>query len=200
MKLKKSLTAAAAILAVSLTAAAFGFTLADNYSTSDPLISKSYLDNVFLGQITSYVDTKLTEVTSYVDTKLAEVTSYVDTKMTEVKSYVDTKLAEVASSADTEVTELPSPSTSYEIITLYNGQALYATESMEFILRPGSSATVVSPIPENGIADLTSGTELYNGAPVPINAYCLIPRGDGRGIICTSEAAYIMVRGAYEIK
>ena len=59
MNIKKHLTAIAAVLSVSLTAAAFGFTLADNYSGSDPLISKSYLDNVFLGQVTSYVDEKI---------------------------------------------------------------------------------------------------------------------------------------------
>ena len=156
MNIKKHLTAIAAVLSVSLTAAAFGFTLADNYSGSDPLISKSYLDNVFLGQVTSYVDEKIAQV--------------------------------------------PAAQSNYEVITLQNGQTLCATGSLEFILRPGATATVVSPIPENGIAELSSSTELYHGMSVPINAYCLVPRGDGRGILCTSETAYVMVRGAYEIR
>ena len=43
-------------------------------------------------------------------------------------------------------------------------------------------------------------TELLGGTEVPVNAYCLVPRGDGRGIVCTSEVAYVMVRGKYEIK
>ncbi len=156
-KTKKHLAITAITLAISCSAAAFGFVLAQDYSGADPLISKSYLDNVFLKQITDYVDTKV---------------------------------ASVPVTANSE----------YEIITLSKGQTLAAKSSLELILRPGSAATVISPIPENGIANLTSGSELYNGTEVPINAYCLIPRGDGRGIVCISDTAYVMVRGLYEIK
>ncbi|MBE6704521.1 MAG: hypothetical protein E7583_04605 [Ruminococcaceae bacterium] len=154
MKKTNRLKIAALALAVSCTAAAVGIVAAQDYSGSDPLISKSYLDQVFYKQITDYVDSK------------------------------------TASSAGSE----------YQIITLTRGQSVVATGSLEIILRPGSSAVVISPVAENGIADLTGGTELYNGNNVPINAYCLIPRGDGRGITCTSDVAYVMVRGKYEIR
>ena len=90
---------------------------------------------------------------------------------------------------------------SYEVVTLNNGQMLVAVDgSLELILRPGGTAAVYSEIAGNGVADLTNATELLGGTAVPVNAYCLVPRGDGRGIVCTSEVAYVMVRGKYEIK
>ena len=119
------------------------------------------------------------------------------------KSYLDSVFfKQVTDYVDTKVASAPAAAakTEYEVITLTKGQSLYAASSLEFILRPGSSAAVVSPVTANGIADLTNGSELYNGQNIPINSYCLIPRGDGRGIICTSDTAYIMVRGSYEIK
>lgn len=153
MKKTNRLKLAVLALAISCTAAAIGIAAAQDYSSEDPLISKSYLDNVFYKQVTDYVDSKVSSPVS----------------------------------------------TEYQVITLTHGQTITATTSLEIILRPGSSAVVVSPVPENGIADLSNGTELYDGYDVPINAYCLIPRGDGRGITCTSETAYVMVRGGYEI-
>lgn len=121
--------------------------------------------------------------------------SYIDSVFyPQITAYIDQTVEQATAQSSTET------SSEYQVITLTNGQTLAATGSLEFILRPGASATVVSPIAENGIANLTDGSELYDGNSVPINAYCLIPRGDGRGIVCTSETAYVMVRGAYEIR
>ena len=144
-----------ATAAISITAA--GLALASDYGADDPLISKSYIDNVLYPQIVAYVDSKATAAPS-------------------------------------------AQSSEYQIITLYKGQTLYASSSLEFVLRPGAAMSVVSPSATNGIADVTTATELYNGYNVPINSYCIIPRGDGRGITCLSDTAYVMVRGAYEIR
>ena len=114
----------------------------------------------------------------------------------QVTDYVDTKVAAVAGSSTTAAPQ----NTEYQIITLYKGQTLYAKSSLEFILRPGASAIAVSSSEMNGIANLTYGTELMNGYAIPINTYCIIPRGDGRGLQCLSDSAYVMVRGQYEIK
>lgn len=121
--------------------------------------------------------------------------SYLDSVFyNQITNYVDTKIAE------SKQTAAPQASTEYAVITLTQGQSLYAASSLELILRPGAGAKVISPIAENGIANLTHGTEIYNGEDIPINAYCIIPRADGRGIQCTSGTAYILVRGAYEIR
>ena len=161
MKISKRVKILALTAGAALSVAALGAALATEYSVEDPLVSKSYIDNILYPQITAYIDQAVASVN--------------------------------------EQNALPE-NDKYEVVTLTKGQSLTATDSLEFILRPGASATAVSPIPENGIANLTDASELYDGNSVPINAYCLIPRGDGRGIVCTSETAYIMVRGAYEIK
>jgi len=89
---------------------------------------------------------------------------------------------------------------SYTVVELRRGQSLRAkSNSLEIILRPGGEASVVSQLAGLGLADLTSGTELLNGNSMPINHAVLIPRADGRGISVTSETAFVMVRGDYEI-
>ena len=93
-----------------------------------------------------------------------------------------------------------SSSGSYTLIELNKGQTITANSICEFIARPGSYITVVSPHASQGIADVTNGTELFNGTQVPMNAYCIIPRGgDGRGFTVTSQKAYVMIRGDYKI-
>ena len=88
----------------------------------------------------------------------------------------------------------------YTLLELNRGQTVMADSICEFIVRPGSIVTAVSPFPAQGIADITNGIEVLNDEEIAINAYCLIPRGsDGRGISVQSDKAYIMIRGEYTI-
>lgn len=157
---------------------------ANEYSGDDPLISKSWVDNIFYPQIVQYVDGKIEELKNLLS-----------------PSTVSPDTAQTPPTDTTVSTPEGTPlSLSYEVITLTKGQRLVSSEgSLEIILRPGGEAAVYSEIEGNGVADLTVGTELLSGAAVPINSYCLIPRADGRGIVCTSENAYVMVRGKYAI-
>ncbi len=175
MKISKKLKVTILAGAISISTIAASIVFATDFSVEDPLISKSYLEEVFLPGILEKIDAKIAEL----------------------------KLGGTASdSQQTDGTTAAAPSgISYEVITLTAGQKLLAKEgSLEFILRPGAGAVVYSELESNGVAEMTSGTELLSGAEIPINAYCLIPRADGRGIICTTEIAYVMVRGSYEIQ
>ena len=89
----------------------------------------------------------------------------------------------------------------YQVVELKFGNRLVAKNgALELILRPGSRAVVLSPFEDQGIADLTNGAELLDGAELPINAYLLLPRADdGRAVEVTSDVAYLMIRGEYEI-
>ena len=60
------------------------------------------------------------------------------------------------------------------------------------------NASCIAPDPSQGIADFT-GLEIYDGQPLTLNHMCLIPRGDGRGIVAQSESVFVMVRGEYTI-
>ena len=93
----------------------------------------------------------------------------------------------------------------YTTITLNKGQIIYARDTaLELIVRSGT-ASVVSPFVEEfkkqGLSDITTGKELYNGAVAPFNDLLLIPvGGDGRGLEIKSEKAVLLVRGHYEVK
>ena len=87
----------------------------------------------------------------------------------------------------------------YVIVYLTKGQKLLPTASAELVLRSGS-ATALAPDTTQGLSDLTSGSEIYKGSSVTKNHQLLVPRADGRGIVITSNEAYVMVRGDYEIK
>jgi len=94
-------------------------------------------------------------------------------------------------------------STAFEVVELKKGETLMSTGSCEIILRSGTAEAVITSevnLANNiGLSDLTTGTEITNGNKIKTNDYIIIPRGDGRGAFVTSDNAYFMVRGEYEI-
>ena len=112
------------------------------------------------------------------------------------KSYVDTVISKLESSL-----EGSGGSNAYKVLQLNAGQKLICGASTELILRSGE-ATAISITTngvENGISDLTSGTDLTMGKAVESNHSVLVPRDDGRGITAGTDI-YIMVRGEYSIE
>ena len=148
-------------------------------SADDPLVTLSYINKVLKPSLEESV---LKAANQAIADKLKDFT--VSAPSNQQNTYI---LSEGASS-------------SYLTLELAKGQRLRVKEgSLELILRPGSSAVVISNFQTQGIADLTTGDELLNGDNLPINHSLLIPRNDGRGISITSVIAYVMVRGDYEI-
>ncbi len=106
--------------------------------------------------------------------------------------------AEIAGEAEEKPTE--TISVGYEVIELSKGQILTSENgTVELIVRPGSSAVVISDIPDNGLSDISEMKEITDGCEVGINHALIIPRNDGRGIEITSDKAYVLVRGDYKI-
>ncbi|MGN1347194.1 MAG: hypothetical protein ACI4V1_10445, partial [Eubacteriales bacterium] len=94
--------------------------------------------------------------------------------------------------------ESAQASSSYEVVELHYGDALYAASACDIMLRSGS-AFCIAPDASQGIADYTAGAEIYNAQYLTKNHMCLIPRGDGRGIMADSDSVYIMIGGEYAI-
>ncbi len=180
------------ILALSLCAIAI-FTVSAT-GEADPLISLSYLEKIVLP---SFKEDILSEI------KAMNFTGYDgDEDDEDVFAYADeSNKPESTDEAFTESDkDIVTGNNSYTLLELTYGQVVTADGICEFISRPGSKITVVSPFPAQGIADITNGNEILDGEEIPINAYCLIPRGgDGRGFTVQSENAYIMIRGEYTI-
>lgn len=130
---------------------------AEYLSENDPIVTLSYLRNIFAPQLKE-----------------------------EIKS-------------ETEI-PVPTVSVGYEVLELTFGQTLTSNEgTVELILRPGSSAQVVSDSEQNGLSDISAMCEVLNGEEIGVNHALIIPRNDGRGITITSEKAYVLVRGDYKI-
>ena len=87
--------------------------------------------------------------------------------------------------------------TTFSPIELTEGQRLIGGEGAEFILRSGEATAIDNG--QNGVSDLTSGTDLMTGNVVLPNHLLLVPRDDGRGITAVTEI-WVMVRGDYTIR
>lgn len=122
---------------------------ADPGSNEDPLVTLSYINDVLMPQVKSYVDSKAT-----------------------------------------------ASSTSFEIVNLKGGQTVIAGASTEMILRMGSAQIVATK--KGGVADVTSGIDLQNGAVMPSNHLLIVPLDDGRGAQMLSDGI-IMIKGSYKI-
>lgn len=166
------------IIAVSLAiAAALGISAAAAYDSSeDPIVSLSYLISVFKPEL-------MDDINARIDEEVARRIESLD-----LSQYISSSNQDNNSSA----------STSYEVIELKMGDSVYATSACDIMLRAGN-AYCIAPDAGQGIADYTSGSEIYNYDYLTKNHMCLIPRGDGRGIRADSESVFIMIRGEYTI-
>ena len=123
---------------------------ADPGSNEDPLVTLSYINNVLMPQVKSYVDSKAT-----------------------------------------------ASNDGFEIVNLKGGQTVIAGASTEMILRMGNAQIVATQ--KGGVADVTLGIDLQNGAVMPSNHLLIVPLDDGRGAQMLSDGI-IMIKGSYTIK
>ncbi|MBT2291644.1 hypothetical protein J7E73_21445 [Paenibacillus albidus] len=86
------------------------------------------------------------------------------------------------------------------IVDVKPGQTLVASAGAEFIVRAGKA--VIFSEDANGVADLTDGVDLANGATATSNHLLSFPR-NGRGIKVQEGQTLglvVMVRGGYTLK
>ncbi len=203
MKQPKKIRILAAAVAVLLSLGAT--VLAASYDSSeDPLISLSYLTGIFKPEIqkeyeerVAALEARLVLLEGGTPANGTPATGTgTDTDNTENDPVIDTR-PETDTPDEAPVIDT-RPSSTYEVIELSAGDALYAVTACDIMLRAGT-AVCIAPDATQGIADYTDATEIYNGQALVKNHMCLIPRGDGRGITATSESVYIMIRGGYTI-
>ncbi len=196
-------------------------------SKEDPLVTKSYVDtkisnalsNINLDgsdvgasfELSSEQEKELVElVTQQV---LAIITLNTDTKgdelTEEVKEYIDdailSAMNEIANNIDiggnnsSDNTDLVIDNSSvYVPVELQNGDILLGDEGTEIILRSGSAVSYVDS--QDGIVNVSDGTEYMEGVSIPKNNMLIVPRNDGRGIRATNNSTWLIVKGGYTIK
>ncbi|MCL2772464.1 MAG: hypothetical protein FWD71_03855 [Oscillospiraceae bacterium] len=167
-------------------------------SADDPLVTKSYIDKV-VAQINQMISDKIAANPS-ASLAVAPPAANVGTVPAETSATAAGMDYIYPSQQDGTVDPAVVAAATYDLVQLTKDQKIRAKSgTLEMILRPGGTATVISSYQTQGIADLTTGNEILNNQDVPINHSLIIPRADGRGITVTSVTAYILVRGDYEI-
>ncbi|MBR5870629.1 MAG: hypothetical protein IKZ09_06295 [Clostridia bacterium] len=175
MKLKKSVIIT--VLAVFLTLSALVFSVFAEetpYAGSDLPVSESYVLRA-IGVLEERIYNKI-------DTMIEALSERLDA----IEENLDAK---------TENTAPVTASVDYTVIYVEKGQSVVG--NCEIILRSGNAAALCPGA--NGLSDLTAGADIMDGTEIDANHLLLVPRNDGRGITVTSDAAYVMVRGTYQI-
>ncbi len=196
----------ALILALGMCVSVFA---ANGYdSTVDPLVTLSYLNDVFMPQMYEQMQAlaqggSVGSGTGSADSSLTAINDELLSLQARIAALEANGSGSGDSSGNTSGGTTVVADTTFEVLELKQGQTIYAVGgSCELVLRSGS-ARIVSPFTGDnaqGLADFTGGKDLQNGENVPSNHLLLIPRGDdGRGITVTSPSAWIMVRGEYKI-
>jgi hypothetical protein len=124
--------------------------------------------------------------------------SYVDAQIAQLKSQINTSNTSTANTSTQVVTnKVVTEEAGYETVSVAVGKRLMGDDGTEIILRAGKG--VVYIIGKDGISDLTTGQNLVTGDKIQTNHLLVVPRGDGRGIV-VSEAAWFLVKGGYTIE
>ena len=160
--------------------------------TNDPLISLSYLNEVFWPRVEK-------AILDAADGILPDDNDdgFFDDPFED--TYEDTSDETEPEDTDSSDEPVVVAGSEYEVLHLMQGDIVLAETPCELILRSGSAKAYLSGN-ESGIADLTAGIDIKEGEEFVANHLLLVPRGgDGRGFIVTSAEVYIMVRGGYDI-
>ncbi len=149
---------------------------------TDPLVSRSYIDQVVLPGILSQVDGLMDEREEDLVAELEDV----------VRQQVEDLQDELVDGD----WEAPEHAANFEMTTLSAGHTLTAAAGCEIVVR-GEGVTLASTAPSS-LLDLTDGTTLSNGAPLVVNHLYLVV-GDGTAIATAGEVS-LLVRGDFSVE
>jgi hypothetical protein len=170
MRVKKT-KILALIISLALITATGIVALATYGTAEDPLVTLSYLNDVFKPAV-------LSQANEATDQKIQSLTS--------------------SQGGTSEPVGSEAGLGGYQVIKLGKGDILIGKEGTEIIFRSGQ-AMAVSPFQDQGISDVTGGKDILNGLNLEKNHLYIVPRSDGRGLDVRSDEAYFLVRGAYSV-
>ncbi|MBE6953031.1 MAG: hypothetical protein E7452_05710 [Ruminococcaceae bacterium] len=213
MKQKKMrwLVAVAVLIIVLLTSGLI-VAIADKEGTADdPLIAKSYLDEVFTPQILAVVDEAVAKIeegyVGEIDTLIEEYTAVIDQKISELNAQtgtvvsnaefvalLETKLAEKVASASVTPS---SDGQTFRVITLKAGQKVVCEVGCEVMLRIGSAAASGSSNPI--LIDLVHNTTLASGTALVKNVLYMVTIKNN-GFTAGVDNTKVLIRGTYTVQ
>jgi hypothetical protein len=160
---------AAVLCAVAAVTVAYAATSAG--SSSDPLVTLSYLTDKFTPQMESKMDTLVKD-------KADELTEQFDTAMTSAGGS-------------------GSSSSVFQVVTLTKGKTLVGDVGCEVMLRVGTATCGADG--STGLIDTTDGTTLADGKSLVKNHLYMVTIST-RSVTATADTVRVLVRGPYTIK
>lgn len=190
MKKSKKLKIAVLIAIILVTASLVYIVIAANPGEEDnPLITLSYLNNVFKPDVDDKIENKVkSEVDKKVDISANE----------KIKKMIDDEISNRIISPDEISMQTFHP------VEVPEGKTILGYAGTEIILRVGSAVSIAgkdengNEILYQGLSNTTSGKDVLPGENIEKNQLNIVPRKDGRGIKITSFS-YLMIRGKYDI-
>ena len=172
MKTKMKLICA--LLCMSLV---IGVAYATAGSAEDPLVTLSYLNNIFFPQVTERMESMVTEKSIELEGKFNEALEKVP--------------AGGSGSADGEVSSV------FSVVTLKKGQVLVGDIGCEVMLRVGTADCVSSG--STGLIDVTDGSVLGDGKALVKNHLYMVTIST-RSVRATADTVKVLVRGPYTVE
>ncbi|MBQ2830666.1 MAG: hypothetical protein IJF15_06595 [Oscillospiraceae bacterium] len=177
-----------ALLTIGFTLTSLVAIAAETGSSSDPLVTLSYLSEVYMDELLARVDEKIAA------------------RNEKVMDDLSGKIADAAGKAPQGGTsEVPSGGTtggtantqSFTLVDLTQGQTLRLPIGSEVLLRVGTASCVADSTP--GLIDTTDAATLSGGGALVKNHLYMVTM-ENRAVKATAETVKVLVRGAYTVE
>ena len=177
--MKRKIKVAVALLAVCAAVVFGAVALAAGGDMTDPLVTLSYLNNIFAPQV---------------EEKVAEA---VAENQESLKAEVDASISKWNEELNGVGTpELPATS-NFKVVTMSKGQVLTGSIGCEVMLRVGTATCVSNEAP--GLIDCTGASILNNGNELVKNHLYMVTI-ETRGVKATANTVKVLVRGDYVVE
>lgn len=180
---KHGLRTAACLLLAGTVLTAFVALAADVGSQGDPLVTLSYLNETFLGQLLDKVDKKLAARNETLRDEMEREIARAEREL-------------MASAGGGTVTGTGGVAATYVAVTLSHGETLYGSTGTEVLLRAGTARVVAEGTSNPGVVDATGGGSVKNGAALTADHLYLMTAP--RGLKADGEVT-LLVRGEYAL-
>ena len=148
-------------------------------SQENPLVTLTYLKDVFTKSILQETEKKISESKS----------SYEQNLDNKIAAYSE-EMKNLCGSGGSDVAV-------FSVVNLENGKTLTASVGCEIMLRAGRAECLIAGSP--GLIDITSGSMLGHGSDLVKNHLYMVT-ADGNAVQAVGDTVKLLVRGSYSIK
>jgi len=177
--MKRKMKFAVALIVVSCIVVFGAVALAAGGDMNDPLVTLSYLTNIFTPQV---------------EQKVADMVSL---NQQSLKNEVDASIAQWEEELSAMEDEEDPVTSNFTVVTMSKGQVLTGHIGCEVMLRVGTATCVTNEAP--GLIDVTDASILNDGKSLVKNHLYMVTI-ETRGVKATADTVKVLVRGSYTVE